>query len=100
MLIPLLLVSMCLVLMGGSRRDFVLWCPLAVSALSWCRVLEDRWVLPRHSVRASFGMNRWSARVCQPVRFSVIWLAALVSAVDKTRSSKSAEVKAYLGSLR
>ena len=48
---------------GGSGRDFVLGCLLAASALRWCRVLENRWVLPHHSVRASFGMNRWSADV-------------------------------------
>ena len=50
-------------------------------------------MLPHHSVRASFRMGRWPARFCQPIRYSVIWPAALVSAKDKTRSSKSAEVR-------
>ena len=39
---------------GGSRRDFVLGCPHAVSALRWCSVLQDRWILPHYAVRASF----------------------------------------------
>ena len=77
----------------GSRRDFFLVCPLASAALGWCRVLEDRWVLPHHSVRSSFLMGRWSAKFCQSVSYSVIWPAAWVSAVDKTLSSKSAGVR-------
>ena len=76
-----------------SGRDFFLGCPLASAALGWCRDLEDCWVLPHHSVRASFRMGRWTARFCQPIRYSVIWPAAWVSAKDKTRSSKSAEVR-------
>ena len=78
---------------GGSRRDFFLGCPLASAALGWCRVLEDRWVLPHHSVDSSFLMGRWSAKFCQPVSYTVIWPAAWVSALDKTRNSKSADVR-------
>ena len=78
---------------GGSRRDFFLGCPLASVAMGWCRVLDDSWVLPRHSVRASFRLGRWSVKFCQPVSFSVIWPAAWISAVDRTRSSKAAEVR-------
>ena len=54
---------------GGSRRDFVLGCPLAASALRWCTVLQDRWVLHHYAVRASFSVGRWSARACLPVGF-------------------------------
>ena len=78
---------------GGSRRDFFLGSHLASVALGWCRVLDDRWVLPHHSLRASFRLGRWSAKFCHPVTCSVIWPAAWVSAVDRTRSFKSAEVR-------
>ena len=70
---------------GWFRRDFVLGCPLAVSALRWCSVLQDRWILPHYAVR--------SARVCLPTRFSVLWPAAWVACSDKSRSSKSVEVR-------
>ena len=78
---------------GGSRRDFILGCPHAVSALRWCSVLQDRWILPHYAVRASFSMGRWSAKACLPVRFSVLWPAAWVAYADKSRSSKSVEVR-------
>ena len=80
---------------GGFRRDFVLGCPFAVSALRWCSVLQDRWILPRYAVGASFPMGRWSARVCLPTWFSALWPAAWVACSDKSRSSKSAEVRRF-----
>ena len=76
---------------NGSKRDFFLGCLLASAALGWCRVLEDRWILPHHSLRASFCLGWWSTRCCQALRYSVVWPAAWVSAVGKTRNSKSAE---------
>ena len=78
---------------GGSRRDFILGCPHAVSTLRWCAVLQDRWILPHYAVRASFSIGRWSAKACLPVWFSVVWLPAWVSCADKSRSSKSVEVR-------
>ena len=81
-------------LCGGSRRDFVLGYPFAASSLRWCKVLEYRWV-PHCAVRASFSMGRWSARVCFPVGFSVLWPAAWVSCLDRSGSSKSAEVRRF-----
>ena len=78
---------------GGSRRGFILGCPLAVSASRWCSVLQDRWILPHYAVRASFSMGRWSARVCLPARFSVLWPASWVACSDKSRSSRSVEVR-------
>ena len=78
---------------GGSRRDFVLGCPLAASAFEWCKVLRDRWVLPHYAVRASFSMGRWSARARLPVRFSVLWPAAWVACSDRSRGSNSVEVR-------
>ena len=74
---------------GGYRRAFVLGCPLATSALKWCKVLQDRWVLAHYAVRASVSMGRWSARVCQPARFSAAWVTCL----GKSGSSKSSEVR-------
>ena len=78
---------------GGSRRDFILGCSHAISALRWCSVLQERWILPHYAVRASFSVGRWSAKVCLPVRSSVLWPAAWVSCVDKSRGSKSVEVR-------
>ena len=78
---------------GGSRRDFILGCPLAASALKWCSVLRDRWVLLHYVVRASFSTSRWSARACLPTRFLVLRPAAWVACSDKSRSSKSVEVR-------
>ena len=39
---------------GGSRRDFVLGCPLAASALAGCWVDCNRWIPPHVAVSASF----------------------------------------------
>ena len=38
-------------------------------------------------------MGRWSASVCLPARFSVLWPAAWVAYVDKSRRSKSVGVR-------
>ena len=48
---------------GGTRRDFIIGCPLAASALSWCRVLGERWVLPHHALMASFGLGARTSRL-------------------------------------
>ena len=50
-------------------------------------------VLLHYAVRASFSMGRWSARACLPTRFSVLWPAAWVACSDRSRSSKSVEVR-------
>ena len=42
---------------------------------------------------ASFCARRWTARVVLPVRVTPLWPASWVSAVDKTRNSKSLEVR-------
>ena len=49
--------------------------------------------MPHYAVRASLSMGRWSARACLPVRFSVLWPATWVAYSDKSRSSKSVEVR-------
>ena len=61
--------------------------------MRWCSVLQGRWILPHYAVRASFSMGHWSARVCLPTRSFVLWPAAWVACSDKSRSSKSVEVR-------
>ena len=41
----------------GSRRDFVLACPIAVAATTACRVLPDRWFIPHFAVYAEFSLS-------------------------------------------
>ena len=43
---------------GGSRRDFVLGCPLAAAALAGCWVVNNRWIQPHFAVWASFLSSR------------------------------------------
>ena len=54
---------------GGSRRNFLLGCPLASAALQGCWVDGCRWIQPHFSVSASFLATRWSAKIVQPVVF-------------------------------
>ena len=76
---------------GGT--DFILGCPLATAALGSCWVDQERWIQPHFSVGANFSGSRWSARVVQPVWVTPLWPASWVAAIDKTRNSKSAEVR-------
>ena len=78
---------------GGTRRDFILGCPLAAAALGCCGVDPSRWVQPHFAVRTDFQGSRWSAKVKQPCRVTPLWPASRVSAVDKSRSSRSTEVR-------
>ena len=79
---------------GGTRRDFMIGCPLAAAAaVLSCTVLADRWIAPHLAVRTLFDYDRWSCRVTQPVRFSPLWLASWLPAVDKSRGFKSVEVQ-------
>ena len=66
-------------------------CPLAPAVLS-CTFQADRWIAPHLTVRTLFDYDRWSCRVTQPVRFSPLWPASWLPAVDKSRGSKSVEV--------
>ena len=61
---------------GGTRRDFIVGCPLTAAALGGCWVDCRRWIQPHLSVSASFVACRWSAKVVQPVRFSPLWPAS------------------------
>ena len=78
---------------GGTHRDFMVGCPLAAAAALSCTVQPDRWIAPHLAVRALFDYGRWSCCVTQPVRFSPLWPASWLPAVDKSRSSKSVEVR-------
>ena len=78
---------------GGHRRDFVLGCPLAAAAILSCKVQPDRWIAPHLAVRALFDCGRWDSWVTQPVRCTSLWPASWLPVVDKTRGSKSAEVR-------
>ena len=81
--------------LGGTWRDFVIGCPLASAALEGCWVDGCRWIQPYFSVCASFPATRWSAKDVQPVTVSPLWPASWVSAVDKSRTFKSAEVRDF-----
>ena len=48
---------------------------------------------PHLAVRTLFDYDRWSCRVTQPVRYSPLWPASWLPAVDKSRGSKSVEVQ-------
>ena len=81
---------------GGHRRDFVLGCPLAAAAAAAilsCNVQPDRWIAPHLAVRALFDCGRWDSWVTQPVRCTPLWPASWLPTVDKTRGSKSVEVR-------
>ena len=41
----------------GSRRDFVLACPIAMAATTACRVLPDRWFIPHFAVYAELSLS-------------------------------------------
>ena len=78
---------------GGTRRDFLVGCPLVAAAVLDCAVQLDRWIAPHLAVRAFFDYDRWSCSVTQPARFSPLWPAFWLPAIDKSRGSKSVEVR-------
>ena len=78
---------------SGNRRDFQIGCPLCAAAVRSCSVLSERWTQPHLAVRSWFGAKRWTAKVTQPVRFTSLWPASWLSVVDKSRDSKSAEIR-------
>ena len=78
---------------GGTRRDFMVGCPLVAAAVLNCAVQLDRWIAPHLAVRAFFDYSRWSCLVTQPIRFSPLWPAFWLLAIDKSRGSKSVEVR-------
>ena len=78
---------------SGNGRDFQLGCPLCAAAVLCCGVMGDRWVQPHLAVRTWFAAERWTAQVTQLCWFTPLWPALWVSSVDKSKGSKSAEVR-------
>ena len=70
---------------GGTRRDFIVGCPLLTAAVLDGAVQLDRWIAPHLAVRAFFDYSCWSCLVTQPVRFSPLWPAFWLLAIDKSR---------------
>ena len=68
-------------------------CPLAAAALLSGRVQPDRWIAHHLAVRTLFDYCRWACRVTKSVQRTSHWPASWLPAVDKGRSSKSAEVQ-------
>ena len=59
---------------GGTRRDFMVGCPLAAAVLS-CTVQADSWIAPHLAVRTLFEYDRWS---CESLRRFGILLSGLL----------------------
>ena len=78
---------------GGHRRDCMVGCPLAVAAVLSCNVQADRWVASHLAVRTLFDCCRWICSVTQVVERTHLWPASWLPVVDKTRGSKSVEVR-------
>ena len=78
---------------SGSRWDFMVGCPRAAAAVSGCEVMRDRWVVPHFAVRTCFDCSRWLAKVSLPVQRTPLWPASWLPAIDKSRGSKSVEVR-------
>ena len=72
---------------------FFLGCRLATAAIGSCWVDDSRWIQPHFAVVADFHGEGWSAKVTQPCRVTPLWPASWTSAVDKSRNSRSAEVR-------
>ena len=77
----------------GSRRDFLLACPIALAAASACSVLPDRWFAPHFAVCAEFALSAWDAIVDRARTHSPLWPACWLECPDRSRSSQSHEVQ-------
>ena len=77
----------------GSRRDFVLACPIAMAAATACCVLPDRWFIPHFAVYAEFSLSAWDATVERARVYSPLWPACWLNCPDRSRSFPSHEVQ-------
>ena len=77
----------------GSRRDFLLACPIALAAATACSVLPDRWFTPHFAVYAEFALSSWDATVERARIHSPLWPACWLNCPDRSRSSQSHEVQ-------
>ena len=65
----------------GSRRDFLLACPIALAVATACYVSLDRWFTPYFSVSAEFSLSAWDATV-ERARDAFSSLACLLDSVS------------------
>ena len=77
----------------GSRRDFILACPIALAAASGCSVLPDRWFTPHFAVCAEFTLSSWDAIVERARIHSPLWPACWLDCPDRSRSSRNLVVR-------
>ena len=77
----------------GSRRDFILACPIALAAASMCSVLSDRWFTPHFAVCAEFTLSSWDAIVERARIHSPLWPACWLYCPDRSRSSPTSVVR-------
>ena len=78
--------------MVGTRRDFFVACPNALTASPSCRV-TDRWFTPRFSVYAEFAVRKWTAQVPGPEPIHPIWPACWIDTPDRSSSSTTGIVQ-------
>ena len=72
----------------GSRWDFFVGCPSALTASQSCFV-TDRWFTPHFSVLARFRFGAWMADVACPVACQPIWPACWLDTPDRSSSSST-----------
>ena len=76
----------------GTRRDFLVARPLALTSALNCWVHHDRWFKPHFSVKATINVKRWNAQVTQVVTCTPLWPAHFVKATDRSGHSTSQDV--------
>ena len=77
----------------GSRRDFLLACPVALAAASACYVSSNRWFTPHFAVRCCSSSLFGMLLLIGLVRIPPLWPACWLQAPDRSRSSTSSEVR-------
>ena len=55
--------------------------------------MGDRWVQPHLAVRTWFAAEKQTPKVTQPCRFTPLWPPSCFHSADKSRDSRSAEVR-------
>ena len=76
---------------AGSRRDFMVGCPNALTASAACTITE-RWFTPHFPI-ADFCISRWTAEVACPVPFQQVWPACWIDIPDRSPSCSSGAVQ-------
>ena len=78
---------------GGTRRDFVLVCPIALAASESCAVLPDRWIRPHFSCQLVFRIGAWEADVQIARSVAPLPRECSLSVPDKSSKSSSQVMK-------